>query len=376
MRESVLATIAIAQAFFLGLLLVLLLTRHFLGGMKVRFSRQAADLATAAVSRWLAREVGEEHLRQALDRLSFTDLSRFLQTLSVQLGGDDWERLSDAARRTSWFGRVRAHSRSRVWWRRLQAARAYMVLARPEDLAAIEALLRDPNTAVRRAAVWSLKRVGSPELTRALLDLAGSETKVLRAQMLEILAGSREHVLGPLVERLREGSGREELRTALSLSEILGVPSLLEHVLPHADSSDFEVRIAVARALAAYPHARTSRTLARLLDDEAWQVRAQAAAGLGAIGAREAVRDLDSALTDTSWWVRLRSALALRRLGAVGVEALEARRPEPDPYAYEMARYVLSLDGAAVAEYSGPYVVDYSETAALPDVAATPDQAA
>ena len=72
---------------------------------------------------------------------------------------------------------------------------------------------------------------------------------------------------------------------------------------------------------------------------------------------------MDRVLTDPSWWVRLRSALALRRLGADGVALLEARRPEDDMYAYEMAQYVLQLDRAAIAEYSGAHVVDYTETA-------------
>lgn len=361
MSTSVLATIALAQAVFLGLLLFLLVTRRLVAGLRAGRSEQYGALATRSVGRWLAREVNDEHLRLQLEPLSFGHLSSFLQKLSMQMGGGDWERVSALVHRTSWFGTVRKYSDSRFWWRRLQAARALMVVADLEDLPLIEALLGDEHAAVRRAAVWSLKRVGSPELAGAALEMAAHEPRVLRAQILEILAGSRAHVLGALIERLRRAGTRDELRTALTLAEMLGVPGLLEHILPHAKDEDFEIRVATARSLAAYPHARSSRALVRLLKDPFWQTRAQAAAGLGAIGAREAVEDLNQALTDSSWWVRLRCALALRRIGREGVARLEQRRPEDDAYAYEMAQYVLHLDKAAIAEYSGAYVVDYSE---------------
>lgn len=100
-----------------------------------------------------------------------------------------------------------------------------------------------------------------------------------------------------------------------------------------------------------------------LLGDAAWQVRAQSAAGLGATGAVRAAESLRSALNDKSWWVRLRAALSLRRLGPVGAEILRRVTPEEDRYAYEMARYILGLDDAAVAEYGGTSVVDYTEVA-------------
>ncbi len=361
MSTSVLATIALAQAVFLVLLLVLLLTRRLVVGFHEGRADQCMALATRAVGRWLAGEADEEHLRSSLDRLSFADQCNYLQRLSIQLGGDDWERLSRVMRGTKWFEKVRTYSGSRLWWRRLLAARAFMVVGSAEDLPHIEALLRDDRAPVRRAAVWSLKRVQSPALAAAVLEMAPREPRVMRTQVLEILAGSRVHVLGPLIESLRSSRGREELRTALALSEMLGVPGLLEHVVPHADNPDFEIRIVAARSLAEYPHARSSRTLVKLLHDPAWQVRAQAAAGLGSIGAREAATDLNGALSDSNWWVRLRSALALRRIGAEGISLLERRRPEDDAYAYEMAQYVLHLDAAAVAEYAGAYVVDYSE---------------
>ncbi|NNK47954.1 MAG: HEAT repeat domain-containing protein [Gemmatimonadetes bacterium] len=361
MSTSVLATIALAQAAFLGLLLFMLLTRRLVAGVSAERSKQHGALANRTVRRWLAGEVDEEHLRLQLGQLSFAHLSCFLQKLSMQMGGADWERVSTAVRRMSWYEKVRSHTGSRLWWRRLQAARALMVVAEQEDQELIAVLLRDDRAAVRRAAVWSLKRVGSPELAAAALDLAAGEPRVLRAQILEILAGSRAHVLGSLIERLHGGRERDELRTALSLAEMLGVPGLLEHILPHAEDFDFEIRVATARSLASYPHARSSAALIRMLEDPTWQVRAQAAAGLGAIGAREAVEQLDRALTDLSWWVRLRCALALRRIGTDGVVLLQRRRPEDDAYAYEMAQYVLHLDKAAIAEYSGAYVVDYSE---------------
>lgn len=363
MSTSVLATIALAQAAFLGLLLALLLTRRLAGGFRLGKSRRDASVAMQVLSRWLAGEESEEHLRLALGRLPFNHMSCFLQKLCLQMGGEDWERVGRAVRRTPWFEQVRKYSRSMFWWRRLQSARGLMVMATQEDLPLIEALLHDDVIEVRRASVWILRRVQSTRLAGTVLAIAAREPRVLRAQILEVLAANPAQVVGGLVVHLRFVTEREELRTALALAEMLGVPSLLEHVLPHVGNPDFEIRVATARSLAAFPHPQSSRALVRLLEDPAWQVRAQAAAALGVIGAREAAGDLDAALADESWWVRLRSALALRRLGREGEALLERRRPEDDAYAFEMAQYVLRLDRAAIAEYSGAHQVDYSEAA-------------
>ena len=363
MSTSVLAAIAISQGLFIGMLLVLLVSRRLVMGLRSHRARQYGELARRAAARWLAGEVDDARLRSRLEPLSFSQLSCFLQKHSAQVGGEDWERLGAVARSTSWYDRVRARAGSRLWWRRLQAARALQVVATDEDLPRIEALLRDEAISVRRAAVCCLRRVQSPGLAEAALDMAAREPRVLRDQILETLARGRGEMVEALIKRLGSGD-REQLRTALRLADLLGTPTLLPHVLPHASSPDFEVRIAAARALSSYPHAASSEVLCGLLGDPAWQVRAQAAAALGEIGAREALERLDRSLTDSSWWVRLRTALALRRLGRAGVAVLEARRLEDDRYAYEMARYVLELDAAAIAEYSGAHVVDYAEAPA------------
>ncbi|MGB5674364.1 MAG: HEAT repeat domain-containing protein [Gemmatimonadota bacterium] len=363
MSTKVLATIAISQGLFIGLLLVLLVSRRLVLGVRSHRARQYGELARRAAARWLAGEVDDAHLRSRLEPLSFSQLSCFLQKHSAQVGGADWERLAEVARSTSWYDRVRGRAGSRLWWRRLLAARALRVVATEEDLSRIEALLRDDVGAVRRAAVSCLRRVRSPGLAEAALDMAAREPRILRDQILETLVRSRGEIVDALISRLGD-EDQEQLRTALRLAELLGTPILLPHVLAHASAPDFEVRIAAARALASYPHAATSEALSVLLDDPTWQVRAQAAAALGEIGAREALERLDHALTDSSWWVRLRAALALRRLGREGVAVLEARGPEADRYAYEMARYVLELDPAAIAEYSGAHVVDYAEAPA------------
>ncbi len=363
MSTSVLATIAISQGLFIGLLLVLLVSRRLVLGALSNRARQYGELATRAVSRWLAGDVDDEHLRTRLEPLSFSHLSCFLQKLSAQVGGEHWERLTKVARGTSWYLSVCARAGSRLWWRRLQAARALRVVGSKEDLSRIEALLRDDAVAVRRAAVCCLRRVQSADLAEAALDMAAREPRVLRDQILETLAHGQGEIVEALITRL-QGDEREQLRTALRLAGLLDMPILLPHVLAHVSAPDLEVRIAAARALASYPHASSSAALEALLDDPAWQVRAQAAAALGEIGARETLARLDHALTDSSWWVRLRAALALRRLGRDGLAVLEARHPEDDRYAFEMARYVLELDAAAIAEYSGAHVVDYAEAPA------------
>ena len=369
MSATALAAIAVAQALFIAMLLALLVSRRLVAGIRSHRARQHGELANRTLGRWLSREVGDEHLLSNLQPLSFSHTSCFLQKASAQVGGADWERVADLVRGTRWFSTVRDRTHSRLWWRRLQAARALRVIVSDEETELVEALLRDEVVAVRRAAVCCLRRIESPALAEAALDMAAREPRVLRDQILETLARSRSQIVMALVDRLVSARETEELRTALRLSDLLRDPRLLPHVLSHAEDEDLEVRIAAARALASYPHPSASRALLARLADPAWQVRAQAAAGLGEIGAREALDHLDRALTDSSWWVRLRAALAARRLGRDGVAMLEARRPEDDRFAYEMARYVLELDAAAIAEYSGAHAVDYTEAPASENAA-------
>lgn len=363
MSVYVLTMVATLQVAFILLLLTTLVLGRALAAWRSPRREQALDELTAVANHWLSTGGDDTTLLETIEKSDFPTVVGVLQRLGSQVGGDVWEDLVVRVRTTRWFEQVKKRVHGRVWWRRLSATHALAMVAEPMDLPLIETLVHDKNPVVRLATVATLKRVQNAMLLDAALELADTTQTVVRRYLLEMLTQSPSLDLAVIADRIDHPTSMRQLRILLDLVAELGVPGFLDHVLPHAESPDLEVRIAVVRTLGEFPHPHSEAALLNLLTDSAWQVRAQAAASLGSTGAVGAASALREALTDRSWWVRLRAALSLRRLGPIGAEILLAVSPDEDKYAHEMARYVLGLDDAAVAEYGGTSVVDYTEVA-------------
>lgn len=362
MSLPLLVIIVLVQIVFLACLLALLVGRRWMALRRGREDAADRERFEQAVQAFLMGDSDPAVVAEALSATRFAAAVASLQALAMRVAGGRWEQLATAARQTEWFARVRNEARSRVWWKRLRAARALSVLASPAELPTVLALVHDPNHAVRLAAALTLRRLPRRELLEAVLGLALEARAVARGFLVEALADPTSDLIQLLLERLGTATDSEEQRTLLDLAGELRIPGLLNSILRHVGSDDLEVRIATARALGAYPHPRSSRSLRQLLADPCWQVRAQSAAALGAIAAAEARHDLRRSLGDENWWVRLRSALALRKLGPMGSEILAAMTPEEDRYAHDIAQYVLRLDPAAMAEFGGKAPVDFAAT--------------
>ncbi len=361
MSFAILTIVAILQIVFIVLLLITLALGRVLSDWQTATNEKNTRHLLRAANQWLSGRGWPEDFIVHAKRARYPTVVAVLQRFGSHIGGQAWEELVDMVRELAWFEDLKKRAHSSFWWRRLSATHGYAMVARPEDTPILEKLIRDRNPVVRLATVATIKRVLSVTMLEATLDLADTQQSVVRRYVLETLTSNPGLDLALIQSRLDHPRSSQQLRILLDLVADLGVPSFLSHVLPHVINPDLEVRIAVGRTLGQFPHAVSATSLFSLLEDPAWQVRAQAAAGLGAIGARESLAALRRALEDPSWWVRLRAALGLRRLGEAGREVLQSLRPEDDRYAYEMAGYVLGLDDAAVAQYSGPSAVDYSE---------------
>lgn len=360
MSHSLLAFLALGQAVSVVFILGYLLASHRLGRRRDR-RRAREDKRADEIARLLSTgAMGEDDAVAAFDALAHDSLARFLRRASGQRGGMEGDRIAAALVRTRWHDRIQAHTRSPFWWRRFRAAQALTRLAGPRDLSTVHRLLSDPIPAVRLAAASTLPRLPSPGLATAILEQAAIGHSVIRNHLLEILAYSHALVVPVLLRKLESPGSEERLRALLDFAGLLPAPELLPYVAAHTDSRSAEVRVAAASALRGFPHPASAAALRRLLCDEEWHVRARAAASLGAIGAIEAIDDLCQTLCDPVWWVRLRSAIALRLIGPRGIRALSDFDRRRDRYAHDMARYVLKLDDAAMAEYVGGATIDFS----------------
>lgn len=324
---------------------------------------------SGAVSSW-RRRAERGRLREALERFadgrapagSVVEEVRTATLFSAaiflkrQIPGLDDERrreLLRALRRSDWFDRVLEQSDSPLWWRRLTAAEILDHLATLEDTDVLEELLVDDHPAVSTAALLTIRRLRPDDLMEPLMD----EAQIARDSphwdlIMDVLAGYGDDLVPLLRYRLRKPADEDARVVQLRLAHHLQAPSLQGPVQELTRIAPLETRINAVRTLASWSDAAVVASLRQALEDPAWQVRVQAASGLGEIGAADAVPDLVDALSDPSWWVRLRSALALRRLGRAGEEALESLGPDDDPYARDMAEYVLGLDEAAVGAHA------------------------
>ena len=362
MSATFLLWLTIFQLALIVVVITGLFTWHALAIRLDRRRERELELVRDALRRFLSRHLLAEEAVEVLDSVSIGSLNAFLHEFAAQTSGHEGEAVYELIRSTRWHRSVVRRAASRLWWRRLAAARAIASVAVAEHLILIHNLLNDPTPATRLAAASALERLPSPALASAILDRAISGHAVARNHLIEVLAQSRTIVLPVMIDRLVAPASDEELRVLLDLGALLGYPTLLPHVIPHAMSPAVEVRIATATCLRNFPHPQATNALRRLLTDRSWQVRARAAASLGGVGAAEAIPDLLLSICDPNWWVRLRSAIALRLVGPAGIAALRGVDGRIDRYAFDMAHYVLELDDGAMAEFVGGSATDFATT--------------
>lgn len=349
--SSFLTLIAILQGGAVGLLLVLVaLNRWWRARRRLREQPLLAAVEHAMRS-WTVGTGGVPAVLVALKRLPTSHAIDALVAWSTRVSGDRWRELATALARVPWARAVRADVRSPRWWRRLETARLLSAAAVPEDTPLLTRLLRDPHAAVHLAAAGSLERVQTPTLVTAALERLPFLPPTVYAFYSSMLQRAR----GQVVERLRDHLRRPDDPHVARFAEFaarLEDPALRAPLTALAGHPDPEVRVQVARALGAFPHAESVAALQRLAADAAWPPRAQAARSLGKLADAASLKLLRGALADAEWWVRLRGALALHRLGAPGRNALLEAEVGASPEARDMARLVLGLSPQALAEFA------------------------
>jgi len=225
------------------------------------------------------------------------------------------------------------------------------------------AATKDPDGAVRRAALWSLTfgSLASPSDRVPFLRQAAEDRDVdllTRCQAIAALGEARDKDSTDLFVRLleqeppipnpmppRKPSQQEimmmryrEARdvrgwSARALGQIeakSATPLLLRSA---EDPDDFFLRLISVRVLAAWATPEALEVFERRLDDPAPDVRAAALIGISRIGNRAAVDSVLTRLSDTAPAVRVQAVITLGDLGDPRVRPqLEAMRgKDPDP---------------------------------------------
>jgi HEAT repeat protein len=351
MRFSVILFIAMVQGAFFVLLVLLLFVNNARRALRARRATAAADRVHEPLQRWLLGTAHAADVANVLRRLPERDaLDQLTFHIAPRVPQERLAHLSRALCEDRWVRRILGQATSRLWWRRLDAARLLAVVGSVRDRGLVRQLLSDDHAAVQAAASLSLTRIGDLALVEHVLDTLHARPPIVRVFQLRILRETWKHTVPALLERLQPLAPLAKLQVWIALAETLADSRCLAAVIGLRTHPNSEVRISTARALRRYMHPDAVSTLREMLHDSDWRVCAQAARGLGAVSAANAVGDLSDALIHRSWWVRFRSALALAQLGEAGRRALRSARERKDRYATDMAAMVSGLSDGAVVE--------------------------
>lgn len=337
------AVIAMVEGAVLALLVSFYLGRSY--WMVRATERRAHDYRAArtVLSRFAAtgrKDLGREDMA-VLERLARSQqISLFAQVASI-LSAEDRRFANGVAKRLGLVRFADRMSRSRWWWKRLQAVRFLASLGAGPITP--HRFLDDPRLEVRsQAAEWA-GDLGDPQWVPQLLRLLADPEGLCRYTVQDALQRIGAPVAGPLRTHLSEIRDVTALTAALTVAEKVADVRLLEPVLALTRHDHPAVRALACRTLAAVGGERALGRLHELTGDDDAEVRRGAIAGLAALGGVGSVAIIARHLSDPSWNVRREAGLALRDLGAPGRVILRAQTRSEDRFARDMASLVLEL---------------------------------
>jgi HEAT repeat protein len=289
---------------------------------------------------FLDRGGSESAAQAAFDQMAPGERARSLLEMAPNVRGESARRLASLAARLGLVGRAEARCRSRLWWRRLHAARLLSLIGGCER--SLVTLLGDRHPAVRAAAAEWAAATPTPHVLESLLPLLGDPTGLCRftAQDSLLRIGGRA---ADSLARFLEHAGSPDAAAALEVAVGIADPRLMRAAIVFSDDADPAARRQAARLLGALGGPGAVEGLIELTVDGHAAVRAAAARGLGVLERREAAPRLAGMLRDESWDVRREAGLALRALGAPGKLYLRRALSDHDRFAADMARQVMDL---------------------------------
>jgi hypothetical protein len=349
---DLLASVMLLQLALLLLMLVGVFAARLAGHVLTDATRREIREGDNAIGRWLDGEIDEAAAVQVISALGDDAVATIVGGYAGRVEGGRWEDIALLLRATDWFRRVRRRTSSRLWWRRLDSARALSLVAVDADLSLARALLGDRHHVVRLAAFRILGRVPNPELLCEVFKSALDAPPILRRYLFDILQTHDRAVVETVLETLVRIEDHNAVCVALEYVGETADPIYMDAVLELIGANVSDIRAAAAKAVAVFPHRRSATSLLAQLDDVDPDVRETVCDSLGRIGAVEAAAALGGRLGDADRRVRLAAGIALRRVGVPGVRVLRVELERPDSNSdLPLTRYILGLDADALAQH-------------------------
>jgi HEAT repeat protein len=262
--------------------------------------------------------------------------------MAFTVAGDQRERLNSLVRETGIWRRAIGWAVSRLWSRRLRAARLFALFGSGSETQG-DYLLDDPRADVRaQTAEWAGGHASAARTDRLVRMLADDDPRC-RFAAREALIRSGRAAIPPIRERLEAADG-ESLPDLLAVAAALAVPEFLPSGIELCRSPDPATRAGAATLAGATGGPDAVAALSNLLRDPSPRVRIAAVQGLGSLGHWQAAGPVAGLLEDETWAVRRAAALALDRMGPTGALLLNRAAREGSPATADTARYALGLE--------------------------------
>lgn len=268
--------------------------------------------------------------------------------MAYTVAGDQRQRLNALVRETTIWTRALGWAASRLWSRRLRAARLFALFGSGSHEPGT-VLLNDSRPDVRaQASEWAGEHP-TPARTERLVRMLADTDPRCRFAAREALIRSGRAAIPSIRERLEARDG-ESLPDLLAVAAALAVPEFLPRGIELCTSPDPAVRAGAAALVASVGGPDAVAALSSRLRDSSPRVRVAAAQGLGSLGHWQAAGAVAGLLEDESWQVRRAAAAALDRMGPTGSLLLNRAAREGSPATADTARYALGLEPALTGE--------------------------
>ena len=312
--------------------------------------RRVARLRPPALQA-LATAIRDGDARPAVTALATLDRNARVSAvvdMAFTVAGDQRERLNSLVRDMGIWTRAMGWAVSRLWSRRLRAARLFSLFGAGTETRA-EGLLDDSRPDVRaQASEWAGEHPTAQRAGR-LVRMLDDDDPRCRFAAREALVRSGRTAIPAIRERLAAGDGTASL-DLLAVAATLAVPEFLDRAVELCRSGDPATRAAAATVAGAIGGPEAVRALSGLLGDADHRVRVAAVQGLGSLGHWQAAAAAAELLEDSNWAVRRATALALGRMGPTGTLLLNRAAREGTPAAADTASYALGLSPALIEE--------------------------
>ncbi len=273
----------------------------------------------------------------------FKNLIEVLEDFDRRLTDPEWNEIKNKILDNFLLPQAKQKASSWSWSKRQLAARCYLLNPSKAPEKDLTALLNDPKFLVRLVAAVSITKIHNRSLFYAVIQKMSEEKSLARFSYRDALIQCDAEKFEWIEELLKSKPSPPIATICLDLLSERVMHNVLPTVIAYVYDKDHSCRLFAIKALQNFSSEESIEVLVNCLKDKSWEIRAEALKVLSALHATKIIQKVKPLLDDPIWFVRLQAALALKNLGSEGIKILSDQKKEEHPEAFEISKYVLSL---------------------------------